>query len=379
MAESEDRSTEPTEAPTPKRLRDARDKGQIARSRELTTMAVTLSAAATIYVFGDTMLDSLVDMFSGGLSIDREMATDPRLMFAPLANATTASAALLLPLLIVVTIVSILSPMALGGWSFSVEALAFKGERINPLKGLKRLFAMRGLVELLKALAKFLLVAAIGIVVLQSMTESLLALGRQPLVAAISSSGMLMSLAFVLFSTGLIIIAAVDVPFQRWDHEKKLRMTRQEVRDEAKEIEGRPEVRARIRQLQQEAAGRRMLDDIPEATVVITNPTHFAVALRYEAEHMNAPIVVAKGADLLAARIRERANEHRVPIFEAPPLARALFRTAEIGEEIPADLYIAVAQVLSYLFQLDAYMARGGAEPRRPTIDVEGDEPEGTV
>lgn len=361
---------EPTEKATPKREMEARKKGQIARSRELSTMGVTLSAALAFMVFGDAMLKGISTVLVSGLSPSFEQIHDRGLLFEPLKAATLHATMTLSPLLLVVVIAAVVSPAALGGWSFSASAMAFKAERINPLAGLKRLFALRGLVELLKALAKFLLVGGVAIVVLMSIADELLGLSRLPVLEALETSGQLIILAFVWFSASLILIAAVDVPFQAWDHMKKMRMTKQEIKDESKETEGRPEIKGRLRQMQQEAAGKRMLEDIPIASVVVTNPTHFAVALKYEGESMQAPKVLAKGADHMAARIREVANEHGVPLFEAPPLARALFASTEIGDDIPEELYLGVAQVLTYIYQLDNFVANGGLEPRPPELDA---------
>ncbi len=368
---AEEQFQERTEPATPKRLQEARDKGQIARSRELNAMAVTLAGAAAVFALGEGMVGGVTDIMAANLSLPRLAVLSPEQMLVQLKEAVLSATVMLAPWLTLLTVVAVLAPLSLGGWSFSAEAMKFKGERINPVAGLKRLFAMRGLVELLKALAKFALVGTIAVLVLNWLADEFIGLGRQSLLMALSHSAWLMATAFVLFSAGLILIAAVDVPFQIWDHGKKLRMTRQEVKDELKETEGRPEVRGKIRALQQETANRRMLEDIPIASVVVTNPTHYAVALRYDAEEMGAPVVVAKGADLMALKIREIAGEHGVPIFEAPPLARALYASAEVGDEIAERLYVAVAQVLTYIYQLDNYVAGRTKEPERPVIDID--------
>lgn len=368
---AEEQFQERTEPATPKRLQEARDKGQIARSRELNAMAVTLAGAAAVFALGEGMVGGVTDIMAANLSLPRLAVLSPEQMLVQLKEAVLSATVILAPWLTLLTVVAVLAPLSLGGWSFSAEAMKFKGERINPVAGLKRLFAMRGLVELLKALAKFALVGTIAVLVLNWLADEFIGLGRQSLLMALSHSAWLMATAFVLFSAGLILIAAVDVPFQIWDHSKKLRMTRQEVKDELKETEGRPEVRGKIRALQQETANRRMLEDIPIASVVVTNPTHYAVALRYDAEETGAPVVVAKGADLMALKIREIAGEHGVPIFEAPPLARALYASAEVGDEIAERLYVAVAQVLTYIYQLDNYVAGRTKEPERPVIDID--------
>ncbi len=367
---AEEQFQERTEEPTPKRLKESKEKGQVVRSRELTTMAVTLGGAVALFALGVPVVAGIAENMSEHLHLTKEQAveTDQMLEFFKASSLSTVQ--MLLPWLAVLTGVAALAPLALGGWSFSPQALAFKGERISPAKGLKRVFAMRGLMELLKAVAKFLVVGAVAILVLFWEFGEFMSLGRQPVKEALAHSGWLIAISFLLFSAALILIAAVDIPFQIWDHKKKLRMTKQEVKDDLKETEGKPEVRSRIRSTQQALARRRMLEDIPIASVVVTNPTHYAVALRYEPDEMNAPVVVAKGADHMAALIRERAAEFNVPIFQAPPLARALFDTVDIGDEIDERLYVSVAQVLTYIYQLDAYLAHGGVEPQRPEIDL---------
>ena len=331
-------------------------------------MGVTLSAALAFMFFGGSMLAGISTVLIQGLSPTQELIFDKGRLFEPLKAGTLHAVTSMAPLLLVVSVAAITTPAALGGWSFSLKSMAFKAERINPGAGLKRIFAVRGLVELFKALAKFLLIGGIAVAVLFSMADELMMLSRLPVMEALANSGRLIVFAFVMFSASLIVIAAIDVPFQAWDHMKKLRMTKQEVKDESKDTEGRPEIKGRMRQMQQEAAGKRMLEDIPIASVVVTNPTHFAVALKYEGESMGAPKVIAKGADHMAIRIREVANEHGIPLFEAPPLARSLFASTEIGDDIPEELYLSVAQVLTYIYQLDNFIANGGLEPQPPEI-----------
>ena len=367
---AEEQFQEPTEKATPKRIKEAREKGQVPRSRELSTMAITLCAALALYLMGGTMLDGIASMMAEGLAFSRSDVMDTDRLFFPLQAAVSSAVGVLTPWMVLLTAVALLAPIALGGWSFSVSAMKFKGERINPIAGLKRLFALRGLVELLKAVAKFLLVGGIAVSVLRWLADEFIGLGRLPVLQALSHSGQMISMAFLLFSCGLVVIAAVDVPFQIWDHMKKLRMTKHEVKEEGKETEGRPEVRGRIRAMQQEIANRRMMEDIPIASVVVTNPTHFAVALRYDAHEMDAPKVVAKGADHLALRIREIAEAHDVPIFEAPPLARALYQSTDVGQAIAERLYVGVAQVLTYIYQLNQFMAHGGIQPDVPEVYV---------
>jgi flagellar biosynthetic protein FlhB len=242
--------------------------------------------------------------------------------------------------------------------------------RLNPLSGVKRLFEMRAVVELLKALAKFGVVAVVAVMVLWKNTSAMLALGREPTSQAIIHAIELSGSGLILISCGMLLIAGFDVPYQLWQYAKQLKMTKEEVRREMKESEGSPEIKGRIRQLQQEQARQRMMSDVPKADVIVTNPTHFAVALKYDDKRMRAPIVIAKGADLVAARIRELAGEHSVPIFEAPPLARVLYKNVDIGGEVPASVYVAVAQVLSYIYQLKSARQTGTRPPPPPVVEV---------
>ena len=370
---AEEQFQERTEPATPKRLKEAREKGQTARSRELNATAVTLAGAATFLLLGDGIVGNLIQMMAESLSLPREAVLAPTRMLNHLAATTMSTGISLAPWMIAITTVAVLASISMGGWSFSTDAVKFKGERINPVAGLKRLFALRGLMELVKALAKFLTVGLIAVLVLNWQADQLIGLGRQSVGTALGHAGWLLAISFLLFSASLILIAVVDVPFQLWDHAKKLRMTRHEVKEELKETEGRPEVRGKLRSLQQEFSQRRMLEDIPIASVVVTNPTHYAVALRYDPEEMNAPRVIAKGVDHLALKIREIATMHGVPIFEAPPLARALYQGAEIGDEVAERLYVSVAQVLTYIYQLDAHLSSDGLEPEPPEITLPED------
>ncbi len=344
---------ERTEQPTPKRLRDAREKGQVARSRELATMAMLLSGAGALLFMGEGMIAGLLRIFETSFTVSRERIFDPAAMPGLFLDALFDAVLLLAPLFILLTIVALLSSIALSGWNFSTQALAFKWEKLDPIKGLGRIFAVRGLVELLKAVAKFLLIGAVAVLLLWSKMEVFLQLGELPLQSALAQTSSLLIWSFLAISLTMILIALLDVPFQLWDHARQLRMSRQEVKEEHKQTEGSPEVRSRIRQLQREMAQRRMMSEVPGADVVVTNPTHYAVALRYDQQNMRAPKVVAKGTDLVAAQIRAIAAEHDVPLLSAPPLARALYHSAEIDQEIPAGLYQAVAQVLAYIFHLN--------------------------
>ena len=364
MAENQD-GQEKTEEATPKRKEEARKKGQVPRSRELTTMAMLLMAAIAMTFMGERMVVQLGEVMHLGLAVERAKIFDPWTAIELFGQALTLGIMLMLPFLVLMVATALAAPVALGGWSFSAEALAFKFDKLNPVSGLKRIFAARGVMELVKALAKFLLIGLIGALLLWYFLPQLMGLGREEPAVGLAHTGQILSRSFVILSASLVLIAAIDVPFQLWDHAKNLKMTRQEVRDEHKNTEGKPEVKAKVRTLQREIAQRRMMSEVPKADVVITNPTHYAIALRYDADNMAAPVVVAKGVELVASQIRTVAVAHRVPIFEAPPLARALYYSTEIDQQVPAGLYLAVAQVLAYVFQLRA-TARGGPVPVPP-------------
>ena len=328
-------------------------------------MAMLLMAALSMALLGRHMVEQLGQIMHQGLVIERAKAFDHFAVIELFGTALGQAMLLLLPFLLVMLVTAFAAPVALGGWSFSTEALAFKPDKLNPLQGMKRIFAVRGVVEMVKSLAKFLLIGSIGAGLLWHYLPELMGLGRESVEAGLAHTGSILSKSFIVLSASLLLIAAIDVPYQLWDHAKNMKMTRQEVRDENKNTEGKPEVKSRIRQMQRDIAQRRMMEAIPKADVVITNPTHYAVALRYNAGKMSAPIVVAKGVELVASQIRTVAVANKVPLYEAPPLARALYYSTEINHEVPAGLYLAVAQILAYVFQLKASV-HGGPVPHRP-------------
>ena len=362
MAESEsgqDRSEEPTE----KRLRESREKGQIARSRELNTLAVVLAGCIALLSMGGSLAVGLLDLMRANFELSRETVMDERSMALYLLASGELAMVLLVPLFVVLLTASIIGPIALGGWLFSAQAMQPKFSRMNPAAGLKRMFSMHALAELLKALAKFFVLLGVALLVLKADQDDLLALGHETLEPALQHSALIVAKSAIWLACGLILIAAVDVPFQLWDNRQKLMMTKQEVRDEYKDSEGKPEVKSRIRQLQREMAQRRMMEAVPQADVVITNPTHFAVALKYDPAKGSAPVLLAKGGDFLALKIREIAQENKVMVLESPALARAVYFSTEIDQEIPAGLYLAVAQVLAYVYQIKQYQAGKGKRP----------------
>jgi len=366
MAEND---AERTEQPTQKRLDEARKNGQIPRSTDLNAAAVVLFAGGALHFLGRGLGSDLFDLMREGLTISREQALDQSSAISMFASSVQHALLAIAPILGLTLVAALLAPLSIGGWNLAFGTLAPDFSRLSPMKGFGRIFSMRGLVELVKAFAKFAIVAVIAVMFLWMKTGEMMGLGAEPTAAAIGHAITLSGHALLFVSAGLALIAAIDVPFQLFQHLKSLRMTREEIREEMKESEGNPEVKSKIRHLQQERSRRRMMQEVPKADVIVTNPTHFAVALRYDDKRMRAPIVVAKGADEVAAKIREVGGEHNVPIFEAPPLARALFRAVDLNEEVPARLYVAVAQVLTYVYQLKAAKRTGAEPPTPPSID----------
>ncbi|HEY0963321.1 MAG TPA: flagellar biosynthesis protein FlhB [Pseudomonadales bacterium] len=343
---------EKTESPTHRRLEQAREKGQVTRSRELNTLASLLGASIGLLVFGPSIIDALRALLVQGLAFDYKTLIASQSMGLLLGNAAMDVLLALLPLMLLLAFLALVSPAVLGGFAFNGDHLMPKFERIDPMKGLARIFSKNGLVELCKALAKFALVGSVILFTLFRVVGDISQLAGYDLGFALGEAGSLLTWCFLVFSLALLLVAGLDVPWQIWQHTQQLMMTKQEVKDESKEQEGRPEVKSAIRQKQMEMSQRRMMDDVKKADVIITNPTHYAVALCYDRQSGHAPTVVAKGKDHLAAKIREIAAEHKVSIFSAPPLARALYFSTDLNQEIPEKLFVAVAQVLAYIYQL---------------------------
>ncbi|NBN92753.1 MAG: flagellar type III secretion system protein FlhB [Betaproteobacteria bacterium] len=351
MAEESD--LERTEDPTPKRLQDARDRGQVPRSRELSTFAELLTGSAVILFAGSGLALALTELLRRGLRFDRREAFDPQAALERLASLNFDAVLSLAPLMAAVALAVVVSSLMLSGWVFTAEPLVPQASRMNPISGLGRIFSTQGLIELGKSILKTLFIGGIAGWYLWSHAEELLQLAdgdlRNAIIAGLQRTGE----GIIWVIGGLALVVLIDVPFQLWNHRKQLRMTKEEVKREAREQEGDPQIKARIRQLQRAAARRRMMANVPKASVVITNPEHYAVALRYEGMSMVAPKVLAKGTELVALRIREIAADNGIPILEAPPLARALFAHSELEQEIPTTLYTAVAEVLAWVYQLE--------------------------
>jgi flagellar biosynthetic protein FlhB len=359
-------SQERTLPASQRRLDKAREEGQVARSTELATLMLLGSAAAAFWWSGEAFVRSFKLLLGMGLRVSARDAFDTHEMFNRLASLSIEGLLAAAPLLGALALAALAAPLLLGGWVFSTKAFQFDVERFKPLTTLGRMFSTHGLAELGKALAKALLLTAILAGLLWKFVEPSARLAAMSAPAALEETAHMLLLAFLALIGACALIAAIDVPLQWWRHHSALRMTLEEAREENRESEGDPQLKSRVRSLQREMARRRMMTEVPKADVVITNPTHYAVALAYHEDRMGAPRVLAKGVGLVAQRIRELAGENNVPLVEAPPLARALYRHAEIGDEVPAALYNAVAQVLAYVFRLKRSLASGSPRPELP-------------
>ncbi|MDN7443814.1 flagellar biosynthesis protein FlhB [Burkholderia cepacia] len=363
-----------TEAATPRRREKAREEGQVARSRELASFALLAAGFYGAWLLAGPSGGHLQAMVRGAFMFDRATAFDTNRMLSAAGSASLEGFAALLPLLALTGVAALLAPMALGGWLISQKTFELKFDRLNPISGLGRIFSIQGPIQLGMSLAKTLVVGVIGGVAIWRSKDELLGLAMQPLGVALPDALHLVAVCCGTTVAGMLVVAALDVPYQIWQYNKKLRMTKEEVKREHRENEGDPHVKGRIRQQQRAIARRRMMAAVPKADVVVTNPTHFAVALQYTDGEMRAPKVVAKGVNLVAARIRELAAEHNVPLLEAPPLARALYHNVELEREIPGSLYSAVAEVLAWVYQLKRFRSEGGAFPAVPVdLDVPAD------
>jgi flagellar biosynthetic protein FlhB len=368
---AEDSELEKTEPASQKRLDQARENGDVPRSRELATFAVLMAAGAGLWMSGARLAGQLGKLLADSLSFERERAFDMSLLLTHLGSQALDAFLAFAPVAAACVLAALAAPLLIGGWVFTGRAVMPNFAKLNPLSGIANLLSTHSLVELGKAVVKAVLVGCIAWVVVRGRMEEAMSLALEPLSSGGAHLGHMLLTTFVLLVAALAVTAAIDAPYQLWHYANKLKMTREELRQEAKESEGNPEIKAKIRATQREMARRRMMSEIPGADVVVTNPTHYAVALKYADGKMRAPKVVAKGADELAAKIREIAGEHNVPLLEAPPLARALYRHTELGDEIPQALYTAVAEVLAYVFQLRAYGRNGGMRPKPPVeLDV---------
>jgi len=365
MAMAEDSDLEKTEEPTGRRIEQAREQGQVPHSRELSTFLVLVVAGATFWMMGGWFMGRSMAIVRKGFAVESQYMRDPDLMLPRLAEISGDALLAFSPLLALLLAAAILPPFFLNAWVFSPKALVPDLNRLNPIAGFGRLFSWNSLMELGKAILKAVLIGGVAVLLVWKEREEILGLLGEPLEAGIAHAGHLVSFSFLMLVATLVLVVAADVPFQLWQYFHKLKMTKEEVKQEMKEMMGDPHVKGRIRSLQMQAARKRMMAAVPKANVVVTNPTHYAVALSYQTG-MAAPKVVAKGVGAVALKIREVASENAVPIMEAPPLARALYKHTEIDAEIPSTLYSAVAEVLAYIYQLANWRQSGGVYPVPP-------------
>lgn len=364
---AEDSDLEKSESASPRRLEQAREEGQVPHSRELATFISLMVGVVALYVLGRWGGHRLMTIMKSGLSLPRGLVFEPGAMGRMLESLAADALLTIAPLLVASVIAALVTPFLVGGWVFSAKVLRFDLTRLDPMQGLGRMFSTHGLVELVKATLKAVLVAVVGVWVVWRERDHLFGLMHQPLASSMDDFASLVLLSALLIVGSLAVIAAIDVPFQLWEYHRRLRMTKDELRQEMKEQEGDPQIKARIRAAQREMSRRRMMSNVPTADVVVTNPTHYAVALKYDPEKAGAPVVVAKGRDAVAMKIRELARDNNVPILEAPPLARALHAHCELDQMIPAALYTTVAEVMAWVMQLNHWVAEGGLPPEEPT------------
>jgi flagellar biosynthetic protein FlhB len=362
MAESD--SGEKSEEPTEKKIADARKKGQIARSKELGTMFVLIGSASALILMGSSLADALSTMMARLFSVSRDEIMDLNALFKVVGDSIYSVVQPMLWIFMIIAIAAFICNTLLGVLSFSWEDMAPKASKLSPIAGFKRMFGVQSYVELLKSILKFFVVFIVAYLLLNGLFDQIIGLSRESIPINFRHAVELLLGMFLVLTVSLVIIAIIDAPYQVWNHNNQLKMTKQEVKDEHKSSEGSPENKGRIRRTQYEMSQRRMMADVPKSDVIITNPTHFSVALQYDAAVGGAPVLLAKGVDEMAIHIRTIAKEHKIEIIQSPALARSLYYTAEVGDDIPEELFAAVAQVLAFIFQLNEYQ-KGRA--KRPT------------
>jgi len=365
-----DTDQERTEDPTARRLEKAREKGQVPRSKEMGTAFVLVGSAIGLIIFGADVGQAIGVIMETQFTLDRDQIFDTNKILPVFGKVIELLLWPMIWLFALILFATFAGNTWLGGLNFSWKAAAPKASKMNPIKGLQRMFGVQALVELLKGVAKFAVVAISAYLLLLWQFDNILQISQSQLPQMIKDALEIFMLMFLLMCCSIFFIVVIDAPFQLWKHKKDLRMTKQEVKDEHKDSEGNPEVKGRIRRLQMEMAMRRMMTEVPTADVVVTNPTHFAVALKYDQFGLKAPTVVAKGADEIAAKIREIALEYDVPLVSSPMLARSIYHTTDLEQEIPQGLFVAVAQILAYVYQLKEYQRGRAKRPQKPSDEL---------
>jgi flagellar biosynthetic protein FlhB len=361
MAESD--SGEKSEEPTAKKLADARKKGQIARSKDLGTMFVLVGSAFAMMVMGSTLVDALSSTMKRLFTLSRDEAMDPHAIVGVIYSGANNIIFPVLAIFFIIMVAAFIGNTMLGGMAFSWEAMAPKASRLSPLAGFKRMFGVQAGVELLKSIMKFFVVFIVAFLLLKGLFSQILGLSLEAIPLNFGHAVNMLLWMFLALALSIGLIVVIDAPYQVWNHTRQLKMTKQEIKDEYKSTEGNPEIKGRIKQTQYEMSQRRMMGEVPNSDVVITNPTHYSVALKYDANKGGAPQLVAKGIDEMAIHIRTIAKEHGVEIVQSPALARSLYYTAEVDQDIPEELYAAVAQVLAFIFQLNEHKKGKGKKP----------------
>jgi flagellar biosynthetic protein FlhB len=374
MSENEN-GTEKTEDASSQKIQKSKDDGQVARSKELATASVLISASLALFTFGGQLGYELSLMMKTAFTFERSVLFSPEYLWEHFSKIIIGLGPPLFLILFMLFIVSILGSTLLGGVIFSQKAMMPKWSKLSPKAGFKRMFGMQAYVELLKSILKVFVVMGMVWVILNVMFEHILHLPVSQLPGSIFEALDMLIWMFMALCFSLLLIVAVDVPYQIYKHNNELKMTKQEVKDEYRNSEGKPEVKQRIRQLQYEASQRKMMTDVPDADVIVTNPSHYSVALKYDQSGERAPYVIAKGADFMALKIREVAREYEIPVMQSPPLCRAIYHTTDIDEEVPEELFAAVAQILAYIFQLEQF--RKGKSGRPKAIPKEQKMPKG--
>ncbi|OCG05297.1 flagellar biosynthesis protein FlhB [Gilliamella sp. wkB112] len=360
-----DSDADKSEQPTDSKIKKAKEQGQIPRSRELTSVLILVVAFTIFWLMGANLVTHLITIIQTAMRVAPSI-NDDKLMIFNLVNSTAAGFWAMVPIFLALVIIAIIAPLCIGGLLFSFHSIKPNFKKLNPISGFARIFSTRIVADLLKSILKVILISSVVLVFLITNFSDLLSLPNMYFAKALTKAMQLLIVCGILSVTALIPMVGFDIFYQIWSNLKKLKMTKQEVKDEFKEQEGNPQIKGRIRQMQQAIARRRMMKDVSKANVIITNPTHYAVALQYDERTMLAPKLLAKGTNKIAQRIKEIANEHSIPQLEVPPLARALYRHGEIGETIPTELYTAVAQILAWVYQLKHWHKYGGDKPATP-------------
>ena len=368
MADSD--SGEKTEEPTAKKLTDARKKGQIARSKDLGTFFVLVGSACAMLLMGDALVSAMAGMMKHLFSINRQEAMDVNALFKVINDGISQVVWPMLWIFFIIMMAAFIGNTMLGGMSFSWEAMMPKASRLSPFAGFKRMFGVQAAVELIKSILKFFVIFIVAFLLLSGLFEQILGLSREAIPNNFAHATTMLLWMFLVLALSIGIIVVIDAPYQVWNHNRQLKMTKQEIKDEHKSSEGSPELKGRIRRTQYEMSQRRMMSDVPDSDVVITNPTHFSIALKYDANVGGAPVMVAKGVDEMAIHIRTIAKEHQIEIIQSPALARSLYYTAEIGDDIPEELFAAVAQVLAFIFQLNEHKKGNAKKPTPVAKDL---------